>query len=389
MANPNIVQFGSNKVWGIDVYDPQWPFLKGHLKELKDGGMTWICWKGTMGFGDSPQIFLEEINEEADQAGLIRMIYGWIDATAPLQGQMDRFQALIERYNPHAVAGDFEQWWASWTEFFDFLSGKIPGSSVRVLSPTLLSSFGRSYMTSLKAMGKPTFLYTAPWFVRGYVGNNLLGNRINLDLSESSVHRAFAGTGMPTPTFQAYSSYSLHSTAMLEWSGLNSKEWMAEYLLWEADYWAGNRSKLIMLTFEELNILLDDIPQTSLILSDIWTKRHLRQWGSNIVLPGISAVCRTDMNFFEGTREDLRILLKLEDEIPIERPTRMRMVVPNVRVRWSPEILSGNVVTTYVPNGAVVSLADIDEVQADGQNWMPVIVWVSRGPDGTVYGVPE
>lgn len=362
--------------FGIDFHDPLWPYLKDHMWQFKTAGMTFVIWKGPMGLGNSPKAFLDEVNAYAKDAGLLRGIYGWIDPIYPIGPQLDRFKGLIDLYNPDFVCGDYEQWWASWDEYWAYLNGKISGNQVTVLSPTKVAQFGHDYMRGLKSFGKPTLLYTAKWFVDGYVGNTLL-SRItgNPDLPRPNIARAFSNMEN-----EDYNNYGLidprrQPVPMNVWMGLaaGDKLWMADYDLWEADYWNKLKDKMTFYDWKAFYDFRQRIIDLGPMIP-VWKTRTMRQWSSVITLPNVKYGIRTDMDDFIGTEEQMIAYIGGYAPPPPPPPPPppavqsldFRVVAPDgVNIRRDHVI--GDNIADGAPLGTILKVVDI---------WSPGDVWL-------------
>lgn len=303
----------NGEAWGIDFYSSQ-PQNIDHIWQMRDAGMTFAIVKCTMGFGDEPSAFLNLAAQEIKAAGLLFGMYGWIDPTGSVSNQLARYKALIDKYNPDFVCGDYEQWWSDWDDYWRMLRGEISGSLVPVVNKTHNSNFGRDYMHGLAGMGKPAFLYTAKWFIDAYVA---------------------------------------------------SPEWMTGYQLWEAAYWNKNKDKIVCQSYDDLYNLIARVPEYAAPTIAGFAESRLWQWSSAVTLPNMPAGMRTDLNFYHGKPAQMRT--DLAGVIPVEEPKPgivMTVMVDSLNVRNGPGIANAKI--GALTRGATVT---VSELRFDAGNW--------------------
>ena len=86
----------------------------------------------------------------AKSAGLYTGLYWWNSALVPVKSQIDTFSKSVDALKPDFIVSDFEHWWASWTEYNDYLAGKRKAADVRKLSPAKMDSYGVSFAAGLR-----------------------------------------------------------------------------------------------------------------------------------------------------------------------------------------------------------------------------------------------
>jgi len=95
-------------------------------------------------------------------------LYQWVDPTRPAKAQADYFLALINKHQPVFAAGDFEQYWTSWQEWYNkYTLGQ--NVDLSVISPAQIYNTSSAYITYLAGKLKIPFVaYTAAWYINGF-----------------------------------------------------------------------------------------------------------------------------------------------------------------------------------------------------------------------------
>jgi GH25 family lysozyme M1 (1,4-beta-N-acetylmuramidase) len=122
-------------------------FSPDRLAAMKDHGFQLGVFKASMGGGvdgrtvggkwvDTPAIYCDLWRAAGLKAGL----YHWADPTRPAPFQFDFFHWQIKRLAPDCVALDWEQNWANWTEYWEYIARTREGKDVRNCTPTKINS---------------------------------------------------------------------------------------------------------------------------------------------------------------------------------------------------------------------------------------------------------
>jgi hypothetical protein len=95
-------------------------------------------------------------------------LYHWVDPTRPAAAQADYFLTLVNKYKPVFAAGDFEQYWSSWQEWYNkYTLGQ--NVELSVISPARIYDTSSAYITYLARKLKIPFVgYSAAWYINGF-----------------------------------------------------------------------------------------------------------------------------------------------------------------------------------------------------------------------------
>lgn len=178
--------------------------------------------------------------------------YFWDDPTISAQAQIDAFAADIREHNPDFIFLDVEQYWAYWSDYWDYLAGKIPQASVRRKSPQAISDHVWFTLTGLQRLFPDLRIgiYTGTWFINAYA--------------------------------------------------LPMVPWMGQWSLWMAHYYTNT---LTYVTWDQYAALPPQ-PFT------VWMPNSSLQWilwqyTSTVITPAKNE--RWDQNVFKGTLEEMKV----------------------------------------------------------------------------------
>ena len=105
-------------------------------------------------------------------------LYQWIDPTRSPSAQADYFLALIDKYRPTCAAADFEQYWASWEEWYNKIM-LHQDVQLTVLPAQTIYSNAKAYINYVVSRLKVPFIgYSGAWYIKAYCPKliNLLNN---------------------------------------------------------------------------------------------------------------------------------------------------------------------------------------------------------------------
>jgi GH25 family lysozyme M1 (1,4-beta-N-acetylmuramidase) len=241
------------KVKGIDVSGYQvnvpWKAL------IDNAGLGFAIVKGDQMTATDNHMFL------AREAGVpIVGEYFWCDPTSDAGYLASWFANDIREHKPDFVWLDVEQYWASWTEYFDAIAGKIKWTDVKHLSSIVISNHAKK-IADLLQVEFPNLvigIYSATWFTQ------------------------------------------THSPDMVSW--------IAKYPLYWAHYFDGSLGKRVV-TWEYLNNTPPDpftvlMPVGTELEWDIW------QYSSTMITPAQYA--NYDWAVYKGTLEEMLAAVKKE-----------------------------------------------------------------------------
>lgn len=155
------------RAWGIDLYQHD-AIEAHHIKDIIDHGACFVLAKASTGYGkDKRTGFYEAITRDS---GAYFGIYHWVDPTASVSDQANRFSECIYQYHPDFITADNEQWWSDWGKWMKAIQGKIPWSDVPHLTSKRISKTGKQFMDAIHANfpNLAFFNYTAKWFVSSH-----------------------------------------------------------------------------------------------------------------------------------------------------------------------------------------------------------------------------
>ena len=156
-----------SRIWGIDLYDQNPPVT--NWDAMRANGCRFAIFKWSMGFGSSNATWIREQAAAARAADIIVAGYHWLDPTAPIVAQADRFARWHDEIQPGFVMLDNEQWWSDWAKFYAYLRGEITHADIPHFSGGKIAQHVRNVMDRLDArIDVPKVHYTAQWFVNGY-----------------------------------------------------------------------------------------------------------------------------------------------------------------------------------------------------------------------------
>ena len=120
--------------------------------------------------GGQGQYTRDHVNQ-ARAAGIkIIMLYFWADPTITAFYQILVASNDIKEHLPDAVWIDSEQWWADWSQYWEFLAGKRTLANMLIKSPQSISDNSLAILNGLRTNfpSLPLGDYSADWFVRGW-----------------------------------------------------------------------------------------------------------------------------------------------------------------------------------------------------------------------------
>jgi len=253
-------------------------------------------------------------------------LYQWVDPTRSASGQADFFLALVDKYQPAFAAADFEQYWASWEEWYNkiVLHKDI---HLAVLPADAIFSNAQAYINYLVARLKLPFVgYSAAWYVNAYC-----------------------------PRLSSL---------------LNS------YSFWNASYVSWNRASM---TYAEFDTFTAKLTPAQGFLPGGGTRWEIWQINSHLPLPGLPALdidlTRDDATFaqlFGG--ENVQPYHPDEPKEPTFKQYRVTATA-GLRVRSSPGIASNNFL--YSLNyGTIVVVYQVQNgwarIKPDQQEWCSI-----------------
>lgn len=155
------------RIWGIDLYD-QNPLVT-NWEAMRQNGCRFAIFKWSMGFGSSKPTWIREQAAAARAADIVVAGYHWLDPTAPILAQADRFARWHDEIQPGFVMLDNEQWWSDWAAFYAYIRKEIPFERIPHVSGKKIAQHAAGVMDRLDALiSVPKVHYTAQWFINGY-----------------------------------------------------------------------------------------------------------------------------------------------------------------------------------------------------------------------------
>jgi hypothetical protein len=136
--------------------------------ELKAHGVSGVIAK--LGQGRYEDNMAETHARMAAKHNLPFAGYFWHDPIDQIQPQLDNANRLINKYDPAFLAVDTEQWWLSWSEWYNYYVRRN-GIRPRVMSPDKIYEQAYGFTTQLHtAMSRvlPIGAYTGDWFIKSY-----------------------------------------------------------------------------------------------------------------------------------------------------------------------------------------------------------------------------
>jgi len=139
-------------------------------------------------------------------------LYQWIDPTRSPSAQADFFLALVDKYQPAFTVADFEQYWASWAEWYNkvVLHQDV---QLTVLRAGAIFTNAQAYISYMVTRLKIPFVaYSGAWYINGFCPQlvDLLNNYPYWNASYVSWNKAsmtvaefdaFIANLAPGPTF--------------------------------------------------------------------------------------------------------------------------------------------------------------------------------------------
>jgi GH25 family lysozyme M1 (1,4-beta-N-acetylmuramidase) len=102
-------------------------------------------------------------------AGMFLGLYYWVDPLQNGQMQAEHMASIASSVGAHFLAGDVEQWWASWALWQQMILKKIPQSQVPKISPSLINGVSYSYFREVaKRSSLKQLFYSSTGFISSY-----------------------------------------------------------------------------------------------------------------------------------------------------------------------------------------------------------------------------
>ena len=153
------------RVWLADMYEGEGLI---DFSALADAGCAGVVLKSSMGGGTSNLTWLSQAVNGVRRAGLRLGFYHWVDPTQSASRQAGYLRQATEQFRPDFLALDNEQWWASWSKYYQYLRREIPGSEVpRLRGDVIIQSF-LDTMAAVAGLRPLMMQYSARWFQVGY-----------------------------------------------------------------------------------------------------------------------------------------------------------------------------------------------------------------------------
>lgn len=242
------------KALGVDVSHWQ---RSVDWKTLRKAGVSFAVVKASQGTAIRDPL-LRTHSSGARSADMVTGVYHWLDPTLSAARQIDHFMQACGGLDFDFAALDVEQYWKSWQEW-------VEHRIVHCIPPERISACAREAARTLRAAtGKPVVIYTRASFVHTYAEP--------------------------------------------------MQDWLPDWPLWLAHY-PYPRGRMA-LSWE--NLRRDHMPA----IEGPSKPAGSREWqfwqfsGDRFVLPG--AETALDLNFFNGSEEQLRNWCKAEPAVPVE-----------------------------------------------------------------------
>lgn len=130
---------------------------------------TDVIIKSSMQLGRDPRV--QQHVSEARAAGMRIGLYHWVDPIpSSMAKQVDIFSRCIEEFQPTYIAGDVEQWWSNWTQYFEAINRRIPWDVVARMPPERIVSRTLSWFDQVSGSfpSRRLLMYSGDWFIRAY-----------------------------------------------------------------------------------------------------------------------------------------------------------------------------------------------------------------------------
>ena len=153
------------RVWLADMYEGEGLI---NFQALADAGCAGVVLKSSMGGGTSNLTWLSQAVNGVRRAGLRLGFYHWVDPTQSSSRQAGYLRQAVERFGPDFLSLDNEQWWASWSKYYQYLRREIPGSEVPRLRGDVIVRAYLDTMALVEGLRALILQYSARWFQIGY-----------------------------------------------------------------------------------------------------------------------------------------------------------------------------------------------------------------------------
>ncbi len=146
------------KALGVDI--SRWQ-RSVDWKTLRAAGVSFAALKASQGTALRDPLLRAHFSG-AKSAGLVTGVYAWLDPTQPAGRQIDHFMDVCGGLNFDFAALDVEQYWQSWQEW-------VEHRIVRCIPPERISACAHEAAEALRAAArKPVVIYTRASFVHTY-----------------------------------------------------------------------------------------------------------------------------------------------------------------------------------------------------------------------------
>ena len=278
----------SNYAIGVDISEYQTDVDFSILKKNID----FVIAKCGYGVSGKDKMFATHCQNAYDN-NVLFLAYFWLDPiyylNFPLNDKTrwpsiykdEQLQNLIACLKYKAYYGlmiDFEQWWEDWSQWYEMIKGTRPQSEVKVIDPAWLSEVGKWFMDQIGRAQEaglidkvPVRIYTGNWFVSTYAPNSY---------------------------------YWIENS------------WFAHYCLGVSD---------ITATWDEVKAsYLPSDTVSPLIPGEKGSWSFWQFTGDQIIVPGIkgaTGASYSDINLYNGTKEELFTEYKFTDSTEPTNPT--------------------------------------------------------------------
>lgn len=156
--------------WFVDL--SHWNNLtRAQVKELVDNGLIGFAIKAGQGLNSEDNMCATHV-AQSKELGVPYIIYHWPDPILEPLKQARFAIDLAKKYSANGISPDIEQYWMSWTEWYNVTVLHQPGT-VRAYSADYLLRFYGAYLHELTRLNRaetklPVMSYSAQWFLHGY-----------------------------------------------------------------------------------------------------------------------------------------------------------------------------------------------------------------------------
>ena len=155
--------------WGVDVslWQDEGGLSAAQVQALADGGCSFAIIRAGQPWRADDQ--LARHLDNFGNAGIPVGVYFWGDPLQNANEQIDWYVSICDAWRNQisCYALDAEQWWASWAEYYRYVRGEIPMSSVPRIPPATISARYHEMANRLRSqVDKPAFVYSGGYFVR-------------------------------------------------------------------------------------------------------------------------------------------------------------------------------------------------------------------------------